>query len=218
MAAARSSQRNMESEAEVWRLACQRVLNEAGRARLHDIRAALNSVAVSAEVLHLTSASAASPAPPMASQMLDTIRHDLAAAAEELTGLEALVTRTASPPPVRWTQAIEWAFSVSEPVSRRRQVTLVPPTAVPPVFADDGAGLCIALVLIEAVCAAPAGSQCVMRAVPEPASVTLEWIAPADASSDTLAPRLLATVFGPRARWSDDGDRRRLDLALVAQR
>jgi hypothetical protein len=194
------------------------VLNEAGRVRLHDIRAALNSVAVSAEVLHLTSASAATPAPPMASQMLNTIRHDLAAAAGELTGLEALVTRTAAPPPVRWPQAIEWAFSVAEPVSRQHQIVLVAPTAVPPVLADDGAGLCVALVLIEAVCAGPNGSRCVMRAAADPASLVLEWIAPAVASSDTLAPRLLADVFGPRAQWSHDGDHRRLDLILVAQR
>jgi hypothetical protein len=212
------SHRHAEGQPELWRLACQRVLNEAGRARLHDIRAALNSVAVSAEVLHLTSAAAASPAPPTATQMLHTIRHDLAAASEELTGLEALVTRTAAPPQVRWPQAIEWAFSVIEPVSRRQQIVLVAPTAVPPVPADDGAGLCMALVLVEAVCGAPIGSRCVMRAVPDPASLSLEWVAPADASSDTLAPRLLATVFGPRARWSDDGDHRRLDLALVAQR
>ena len=29
---------------------------------------------------------------------------------------------------------------------------------------------------------------------------------------------VIATVFGPRARWSRDGDQRRLELALVAQR
>jgi hypothetical protein len=204
------------AQIEVWRQACHRVLTEAGRARLHDVRAVLNSVAVSAEVLHLTSAVAPAPAPATATQMLNAIRHGLAAASAELTGLEALVTQTAGVSPVRWSQAVEWAVSVIEPVARRRRITVVPPATLPLTTADDGAGLCTALVLIEAVGAAPDGSSCVMRAIPEPASLVIEWVTSTGPSSDSLAPRLLAMVFGARARWSHEGDHRRLDLALAA--
>jgi hypothetical protein len=202
---------------DTWRSACQRVLSESGRARLHDVRAALNSVAVSAEVLHMASASPDALPGSVAGQMLQTIRHDLATAAAELLALEALLTQTAAPAPGRWPQAVEWAFAMTEPVARRRQIVLVPPSSVPPVEADTRAGLCLALALVEASADAAAGSRCVMRALPEPPSLTLEWIAPRGSTSDTLAPRLFAWVFGPRARWSHEGDHCRLDLTIGAQ-
>jgi hypothetical protein len=200
---------------DLWRAACQRVLSEAGRARLHDVRAALNGVAVSAEVLHMASTSP--DAPPVAGQMVENIRHDLSAAASELMALEALLTQTASPNGCRWPEAVEWAFAMTEPVARRRQVMLVAPAAVPPLDTDSRSGLCVALALLEASAAAPRGSRCEMRSEPEARGLVLEWIAPRDASSDTLAPRLFALVFGARARWSHEGDHRRLDLSLAPQ-
>ena len=198
-------------------MACQRVLSEAGRARLHDIRAVLNSVGVSAEVLHLASASAEAGSAETAVQMLNTIRRELAAASADLSGLEALVTRTAHPPPDRWPEALEWALAITDPVARRCHVTVVPPAAVPPLAADEDSGLCLALVLIEAVCESPRDGRCVVSAAVEPAGLVVEWVAPSGATSDTLAPRLLAAVLGPRAQWSREGTHRRLNVTFAPE-
>jgi hypothetical protein len=45
-----------------------------------------------------------------------------------------------------------------------------------------------------------------------------EWRAPDDPGSDTLAPRLLEAVFGPRARWSHQDDHHRLEVVLAVDR
>jgi hypothetical protein len=202
--------------ADLWWRACQVVLDEAGRARLHDTRAALNSIALGLEVIR---DDRARPAPaPGTERVLDVMRRDLLAASDELTGLQALVCQVGGDELTRLGTSLDWVLAVAGPVAKRCGLDLELPESsalgdqtVHPRFA-----LAVALTLVEAALATPRGERGVVRYDAAGPSLFVEWIVAPDRSArEELAPLILPLVPGTETAWTREGGRRQLRIDLT---
>lgn len=206
---------SVETAWDVWSRACHLVFDQSGRARLHDTRAALNSIALGLEVLrHELDGSGASP---NAGRVIDIMNRDLVAAADELTGLHALVTMTAHGPDARLGGMVEWAEQVARPVARRCGVELVVPAPddVPSRDVDQRLGLALAVVLVEAILAGARGSRCALGWLPTAEAFVVEWdVASTGQSEPAVAVSFVELVLGPGDRLAQDGAHRALKIAL----
>lgn len=202
-------------EMRLWNRACHLVLDNSGRARLHDTRSALNGIALGLDILRheLASPGPATNAP----RVIDIMRRDLQAAASELDGLQTLVTVMGSDEPCGLGPAVEWADAVARPVAERCGVELrvSTPSVMSSLPIDRRLGMVIALALVEGTLAGPLGGACSLTVTRDPAAMEIEWrVASRDGAAEPMTPRMLDWLLGPRARVVEDHDRRRLTIEL----
>ena len=191
------------------------VLDQSGRARLHDTRAALNNIALGLEVLRHELAGSGSASAP---RVLDIMQRDLAAAADELSGIHALLTSVSSDELTRLASCLEWADQVARPVARRCGVSLaVPlPSTVPVRDVNRCLAVAVAEALVEATLQGPRGSRCALSIAPDRDSLLIEWrVADAHAPTNGFGSGLLDLVPGSKSRFEADGDRRALTIELT---
>jgi hypothetical protein len=205
----------VETAWDVWSRACHLVFDQSGRARLHDTRAALNSIAIGLEVLRHE---LDDPASPNAGRVIDIMNRDLVAAADELAGLHALVTATAHGPAARLGGMVEWAETMARPVARRCGIELVAPAPddLPVRDVDPRLGLALAVALVEAMLAGARGSRCALGWQPAAEALVVEWdVAPTGQSEPAVALPFVELMLGPGDRLAQDGAHRALTIALA---
>ncbi|MEZ5319163.1 MAG: hypothetical protein R2752_17315 [Vicinamibacterales bacterium] len=208
----------MHHALDVWSQAWHLVLDQSGRARLHDTRAALNSIALGLEVLRHDDGAAGQAMPVEAPRVLAIMHRDLHAAADQLTGLHALVTSAGSADLARLGAAVEWADLVTRPVARRCGVALHVPAAgdLPALPVDRHFALGVAVALIEGVLAAPRGGACALHLAANPRALAITWPAGTaeEGASPPIGPRVLDLILGRRDRQSRDAGHRVLTIEL----
>jgi hypothetical protein len=202
-------------QAELWWRACHFVLDQAGRARLHDTRAALNSVALGLEVIRYDRQRQDSA--PGAERVLDVMRRDLLAASDELMGLQSLIGHVVGDELTRLGACLEWIASVAGPVAHRCGVDLEWPDAntVGNVTVHPRLALAVALALMEATLSSPRGGRGIVRYDAHAPALLADWTVQPDAPANSaLAPQVLALVPGARPHWTGEGERRQLRIDL----
>ncbi len=159
---------------ELWELACH-VLNEAGRARVHKLRNSLNAVALGIELLDDGGPQPAGPP----SRGIDGIRQQIAEAAIDIEGLDALVDETTHPGLTLLPDAIGWSVDVARPVAERRNVSLLVPyplTALPPHDVPKGFSVALGEFLVAACLTSDRGQRCIVEArTASPVCLTIRW-------------------------------------------
>jgi hypothetical protein len=202
---------------EAWTLACRRLLQEAGRARIHDLRGGLNMAALGVELL-ADRTSLDVPGETGLQRAAGSVRRGVTSASVEVTGLHALIVETSEPACRSLADAARWALDAAEPVARRRAIDLVVPgplAKLPEVRTPDRFAVVLAWLLVEVFVAMPRRSACLIDAGDgDSPGLTVEWPAPADAdpSGCTQASDALAALVGGDGRVALGGDngRRRL--------
>jgi len=159
---------------DIWTRTCRLVLDQSGRARVHDTRAALNGIALGVEVLRHDDGRASGSTE--RTRVFELMRRDLTEAVDELSGLHALISTLAVEDLRRLGPALEWADRAARPVAHRQGVLLQMPApgAVPNAPVDEHFAVALAAAIIEAVLLAPRSSRCVAQVAPGPRALVIE--------------------------------------------
>jgi len=162
-----------------WQHVRDRLLNEIGRARVHDLRGHLNVVSLNLELLTTAPAAGRGEAGTAQRRAAESMRREVSEAGGVLTGLHALILEMTSPATRTLPDAADWALAASAPVAARRAITLstsAPLTDLPARPAPAGLSLAIALVLVEACLASPRRGSCVVDLLPGPrCGIDISW-------------------------------------------
>jgi hypothetical protein len=174
----------MSIRSEVVLMASRRVLAEAGRALIHDLRGDLNLATLGAALL-------AEPGDPDPIRVggrgaAESVTRGLSAASTGVAGLHALLGETTAPVMRTLAEAAPWALRVIEPVARRRGIELglsgsLDRSALVPV--PDGFSVVLAWCLVEVVLAVPLRSVCqIVSFGGEAPGLAVTWVDAGDVS------------------------------------
>ena len=204
---------------DAWLVACRRLIHEAGRARIHDLRGSLNMAALGAELI---ADDGHGPDDSAHARAARSIKRGVTEASDDLRGLHSLIIETTDPGARSFADAADWALEAAGPVGRRRGLTVevaAPLGRLPAMAMPDGFSVMLAWCLIEAFLAAPRRS----RVLVEPrdgddASLVVEWTASVEDRQGAVqqAGEALSSLLDGRGRVALDagGDRRRLHCHL----
>lgn len=161
-----------------WQHVRDRLLNEIGRARVHDLRGHLNVVSLNLELLTTSPVAGRGEAGTAQRRAAESMRREVSEAGGVLTGLHALILEMTSPATRTLPDAADWALAASAPVAARRAIALsasAPLTDLPERPGPAGLSLALALVLVEACLASPRRGSCVVDLLPGRCGIDISW-------------------------------------------
>jgi hypothetical protein len=206
--------------ADRWLVASQRLLREAGRARMHDLRGNLNMASLGAELLSDPEDDADDDT--ASARAIQSVQRAVEHASEDVTALHALIVEATEPTARPLSDAAAWAVDAAKPVARRRNLEVAMPSPIDGlarIDAPTGLSVVLAYALVEAYLEATRRSTCLMDAGTLGSStLTVEWTpAPeADRGPVETASETLRALLNGRGRVSLelDAERRRLVCAF----
>lgn len=204
---------------DAWLVACRRLIHEAGRARIHDLRGSLNMAALGAELI---ADDGDGPEDPAHARAARSIKRGVTAASDDVRGLHTLIIETTDPAARSLADAADWALEAAGPVGRRHGLTVeiaAPLGRLPATPVPDGFSVVLAWCLIEAFLDAPRRSRVLVKPRDgDDAGLVVEWTASAEDRQPAVrrAGEALSSLLDGRGRVALDagGDRRRLHCHL----
>lgn len=188
-------------ESDYWGLAC-RVLLESGRARVHNLRNALNAVALGVELLGDHGRNG--------ENRVDHIRQQIGEAASEIEALQTLILEAAQPRIQTLPEAALWAAKMAEPVAKRKAIVMtVSPDVqhLPAIAVPEGLSVAIGELLLTACLASARGAQCLVTGqTVDPVDLTVQWSDDTSANADRYneVRGLMTGILGTSGRCTTD--------------